>query len=90
MEAFQRAGDEILRRWRAAEFDERLFPPDYRPDVPLGRMGSAEEVASVVSFLLSDDASYVNGSVWRVDGGRTVISPTSSAGKAAPEEHTES
>lgn len=71
-------------------FDEALFPPSDRPDVPLGRMGSAQEVAGVASFLLSDDASYVSGAVWRVDGGRTAFSPTSSAGKAAPEEHTES
>lgn len=36
---------------------------------PLGRLGSAEEVASSVNFLLSKEASFVNGSVLTVDGG---------------------
>ena len=71
-------------------FDEQLFPADARPDVPLGRMGAPEEAAAVIEFLLSAEAAYVSGSVWRVDGGRTALSPASSAGRAAPGEHTES
>ncbi len=36
---------------------------------PMGRMGQPEEVAKVVTFLLSDKSSYVSGSDWAVDGG---------------------
>lgn len=55
-------------------FDEKLAPADSRPDVPLGRMGTADEVASVCAYLLGTDAAYVTGAVWRVDGGRTALS----------------
>lgn len=37
--------------------------------IPVGRFGKPEEVAKVVRFLSSDDASYVNGAVIRVNGG---------------------
>lgn len=36
---------------------------------PLGRMAQTYEIAKVVTFLLSDDASFVNGADWIVDGG---------------------
>jgi NAD(P)-dependent dehydrogenase (short-subunit alcohol dehydrogenase family) len=37
--------------------------------VPLGRLGSADEVAAVICFLASDDATYVTGCALPVDGG---------------------
>ncbi|HRZ86824.1 MAG TPA: 3-oxoacyl-ACP reductase family protein [bacterium] len=37
--------------------------------IPLGRYGSAEEVAKLVAFLASDDAAYITGEVIAIDGG---------------------
>ena len=44
---------------------------EYRERIPMGRVGTAEEVASVVAFLASDDAAYVTGAAIVVDGGLT-------------------
>jgi len=63
----------------ATDFDERLLPADHRTDVPLGRMGTAEEVASVITFLIGPEAAYVTGAVWTVDGGRVALSSADSA-----------
>ncbi|MEX0666139.1 MAG: SDR family oxidoreductase [Acidimicrobiia bacterium] len=41
--------------------------------VPLGRLGAAEEVGRVVRFLLSEEASYINGAAIVVDGGVTAV-----------------
>jgi 3-oxoacyl-[acyl-carrier protein] reductase len=42
---------------------------EIRAAVPLGRTATAEEVAAVIGFLATDDASYVTGAVLPVDGG---------------------
>ena len=38
-------------------------------NIPLGRLGTPEDVAGMVAFLASDDASYVTGATFLVDGG---------------------
>ena len=39
--------------------------------MPLGRGAQPDEIAAVALFLASDDASYVTGALWGVDGGVT-------------------
>jgi len=43
----------------------------YHRFVPSGRLGRPEEIAATIAFLLSDDATYINGAVISVDGGAT-------------------
>jgi len=41
--------------------------------VPIGRMGSPDEIARAVSFLASDDSSYITGIELSVDGGMAQV-----------------
>lgn len=57
-----------LRRFLSDEARQQ-FEENVISQVPLGRIGKADEAAAVALFLLSDDASYVTGSQFAVDGG---------------------
>jgi len=57
----------ILTDMLAAVTDERLA--EMSAAVPLGRLGSVDEVAAAVRFLTSDHAGFITGAVLPVDGG---------------------
>lgn len=57
--------DRIFAETSAAELDY------YASTVPLGRFAAPEEVAAAVAHLSSEEASYVNGHVYRLDAGST-------------------
>ena len=50
-----------MEKWRARAF----------PVVPMGRLGTPEDIAAAFSYLASDDAAYVTGVNLVVDGGLT-------------------
>jgi len=53
-----------------------------RPFVPLGRLGTVEEVAAAVAFLASDDAAFVTGTAQLLDGGISAAYVASDLGAA--------
>ena len=45
---------------------------EYLRRIPLGRLGTVEDVASLVAFLLSYEAAWITGTCIRIDGGHTI------------------
>jgi NAD(P)-dependent dehydrogenase (short-subunit alcohol dehydrogenase family) len=57
-----------MNHWWMDDPDERARTV---ASIPIGRPARPEEIAAVIAFLASDDASYVTGAVWTADGGLT-------------------
>ncbi|GGY18535.1 pteridine reductase [Paludibacterium paludis] len=59
------------------ESHDVLSAPDARAaieaGIPLGRIGTPEDIARAVAFLLSAEASYITGQILAVDGGRSIV-----------------
>lgn len=51
------------------------YPGDWLPYIPLGRVGTVQDVAKPVIFLASDEAAYVTGQIFWGDGGETCYVP---------------
>lgn len=55
------------------DHQDARFVKKYRERVPLKRMGTPEDIASTILFLVSDASSYMTGNTVMVDGGWTII-----------------
>ena len=67
-----RAGQHERKAAKAGIAVEQLYA-GMAKDIPLGRVGRAEEVANAIAFLVSDAASYITGSSINLDGGASNV-----------------
>lgn len=67
-----RAGQHEKKAAKAGVPVEKLYA-DMAKDIPLGRVGHADEVARVIAFLVSAAASYVTGTSVNLDGGASAV-----------------
>ncbi len=67
-----RAGQHERKAAKAGTAVEQLYA-EMAKDIPLGRVGRAEEVANAIAFLASDAASYITGTSINLDGGTSAV-----------------
>ena len=65
--------DQHVRRAAQTGVDLKDYMDARGREIPLGRMGRAEEFANIACFLVSDAASYITGTAINVDGGRSPV-----------------
>jgi len=65
--------DQHVRRAAQTGVDLKDYMDARGREIPLGRMGRAEEFANIACFLASDEASYITGTAINVDGGRSPV-----------------
>jgi NAD(P)-dependent dehydrogenase (short-subunit alcohol dehydrogenase family) len=72
-------GDTFVERWTTEGYhrnptgDIQAMLKDMGQDLPLGRVGRAEEIARAVLFLACDDSAFMTGAMLVVDGGNTAM-----------------
>ena len=69
---------QFRREWEALEADgtdltEEKFYAQQGAGVPLGRIGTSEEVADLITFLASERASFITGTAINIDGGESAV-----------------
>ncbi len=63
----------IITPMTAAARQNPAMMEKWMREIPLRRLGTPEEVARLVLFLASDDASYITGQAYHVDGGKVMV-----------------
>jgi NAD(P)-dependent dehydrogenase (short-subunit alcohol dehydrogenase family) len=63
---------EMIYKNQTADQSDEEFVTSVQSRYPMGRMGTAEEIAAGVVFLASDESRFMTGAQLRIDGGGTI------------------